>query len=91
MNFKSLNITAAAVNHMNKIIRSLDAKKATGSNRIPLKVVEMSVNIIKKITRKPIRIITSYCRNYSDWFSCYFIYDCQVHLDNQQTSKEYNQ
>ena len=41
-----LNIKAATVNQMNKIIRSLDSKKATGPDKIPVKVVKMSAYII---------------------------------------------
>ena len=37
-----LNMKAATVNQMNKIIRSLDSKKATGPDKIPVKVVKMS-------------------------------------------------
>ena len=41
-----LNIKAATVNQMNKIIRSLDSKKAKGPDKIPVKVVKMSSYII---------------------------------------------
>ena len=43
-----LNIKAATVDQINKIIRSLDAKKATGPDKIPVKVVKMSAYIIDK-------------------------------------------
>ena len=43
-----LNIKAATVDQINKIIRSLDAKKATGPDKIPVKVVKMSTYIIDK-------------------------------------------
>ena len=43
-----LNIKPTTVDQINKIIRSLDAKKATGSNKIPVKVVKMSAYIIDK-------------------------------------------
>ena len=41
-----LNFKAATVDQINKIIRSLDAKKATGQDKIPVKVVKMSAYII---------------------------------------------
>ena len=40
------NIKTATVNQMNKIIRILDSKKATGPDKIPVKVVKMSAYII---------------------------------------------
>ena len=43
-----LNIKAATVDQINKIIRSLDAKKATGLDKIPVKVIKMSAYIIDK-------------------------------------------
>ena len=43
-----LNIKAATVDQINKIIRSLDAKKVTGPDKIPVKVVKMSAYIIDK-------------------------------------------
>ena len=43
-----LNIKAATVDQINKIIRNLDAKKATGPEKIPVKVVKMSAYIIDK-------------------------------------------
>ena len=43
-----LNIKAATVEQVNKIIRSLNAKKAVGPDKIPVKVVKMSVYIIDK-------------------------------------------
>ena len=43
-----LNIKAATVDQINKIIRNLDAKKATGPDKIPVKVVKMSAYIIDK-------------------------------------------
>ena len=43
-----LNFKAATVDQINKIIRSLDAKKATGPGKIPLKVVKKSAYIIYK-------------------------------------------
>ena len=43
-----LNITAATVDQINKIIRNLDAKKATGPEKIPVKIVKMSAYIIDK-------------------------------------------
>ena len=48
MNFDQLNIKAATVDQINEIIRSLDAKKAIGPNKIPVKVVKMSAYIIDK-------------------------------------------
>ena len=42
-----LNIKAATVEQVNKII-SLNAKKAVGPDKIPVKVVKMSVYIINK-------------------------------------------
>ena len=43
-----LNNKAATVDQINKIIRSLDAKKATGPDKIPVKVAKMSSYIIDK-------------------------------------------
>ena len=43
-----VNIKAATVDQINKIIRILDAKKATGPDKIPVKVVKMSAYIIDK-------------------------------------------
>ena len=43
-----LNIKAATVDQINKIIRSLDAKKATGPDKIPVRIVKMSAYIIDK-------------------------------------------
>ena len=43
-----LNFKAATVDQINKIIRNLDAKKATGPDKIPVKVVKMSAYIINK-------------------------------------------
>ena len=43
-----LNIIAAKVDQINKIIRILDAKKATGPDKIPVKVVKVSAYIINK-------------------------------------------
>ena len=43
-----LNIKAATVDQINKVIRSLDAKKATRSDKIPVKVIKMSAYIIDK-------------------------------------------
>ena len=41
-----LNIKAATVDQINKIRRSLDAKKATGADKIPVKALKMSACII---------------------------------------------
>ena len=43
-----LNIKAVTVDHINKLIRSLDATKATGSDKIPVNVVKMSVYVVDK-------------------------------------------
>ena len=43
-----LNIKVATVDQINKIIRSLDAKKATGPDKILVKVVKMSACVIDK-------------------------------------------
>ena len=43
-----LNVKAATVDQINKIIRSLDAKKAIELDKIPVKVVKMSAYIINK-------------------------------------------
>ena len=43
-----LNNKAATVDQINKIIRSLDAKKATGPLKVPVKVAKMSSYIIDK-------------------------------------------
>ena len=43
-----LNVKPATVDQVNKILRSLDAKKATGPDKIPIKVVQMSAYIIDK-------------------------------------------
>ena len=43
-----LKIKAATVDQINKIIRSLDSKKATGPDKISAKVVKMSAYIIDK-------------------------------------------
>ena len=43
-----LNNKAATVDQINKIIRSLDAKKATGPDKVPVKVAKMSSYIIDK-------------------------------------------
>ena len=37
-----LNIKAATVDQINKVIRRLDAKKVTGPDKIPVKLVKMS-------------------------------------------------
>ena len=46
---KNLNIEAATVDQITKIIRTLDPKKATGPEKMPVKVVKMSANIMEKI------------------------------------------
>ena len=43
-----LNNKAATVDQINKIIRSLDAKRATGPDKVPVKVAKMSSYIIDK-------------------------------------------
>ena len=43
-----LNNKAATVDQINKIIKSLDAKKATGPDKVPVKVAKMSSYIIDK-------------------------------------------
>ena len=43
-----LNIKAATVDQINKMTRSLDAKKATGPDKIPVQVVKISAYIIDK-------------------------------------------
>ena len=43
-----LNIKAAIVDQINKIIRNLEAKKATWPDKIPVKVIKMSAYIIDK-------------------------------------------
>ena len=43
-----LNNKAATVDQINKIIRSLDAKKAAGPDKVPVKVAKMSSYIIDK-------------------------------------------
>ena len=45
MNFGQIfcrNIKTATVDQINKILRSLDAKKVTGTDKIPVRVVKMS-------------------------------------------------
>ena len=49
-----INIKAATVDQINKIIRNLDAKKATGPDKIPVKVVKMSAYTIDKHLTKVI-------------------------------------
>ena len=46
---KNLNIEAATVDQITKIIRGLDPKKATGPEKMPVKVVKMSANIMEEI------------------------------------------
>ena len=43
-----LNISAATVDQINKIIKSLDDKKVTEPGKILVKVIKMSANIIDK-------------------------------------------
>ena len=44
--FETFNIPVASVQDVNKIIKSLNPNKATGPERIPPKIVNLSANII---------------------------------------------
>ena len=42
----AFNIKAASVGQINKIIKSLNLKKATGPDKIPVKIVKLAASVI---------------------------------------------